>query len=262
MTLALSPALGNIVMSHLEKGERVKVHTSALACVAAGLLASSAGALTFTPSWVEIANNYPWDLVPDYASAVLADDLTLANTPARTFDLVVTTSPDIKWASCDLQVSLASTDSFYVKTGSDMRHPAKSTWAASPAAEFSTFLCVPSFEYISQGINPHGGCLLGKAQYPLESGTGPAILELNKIDAAWGHLYPQSGTFTIARLTLLDSFDGGFEFTGRIGSANNIAGPTNIYANYAPPAVQFVPEPGALAIVLLAGMILARRRKA
>jgi hypothetical protein len=197
--------------------------------ISAAILAPGAMAQTLSSQWVEIANNHMGDSVPDYSAAVLANDPTLALTPARTFDLVVTTTSPIRWASCELQINLSGSQAFYLSPNGSMRDPKAATWAAQPANEFSTFLCVPTFQH----LNAFPGVLLGMAQYPVESGVGTAVLGTTKMDAAWGNApAATTGTATVARLTFLNSFDGSIQINGRMGVANNVISPQDVYFGY------------------------------
>jgi hypothetical protein len=217
----------------------------------------SASAANVSTQWVEIANNYPSDAVPNYSAAVTANDPILASTPARTFDLVVTIGGGAYWASCDLQIN-ASPQTIYYKSGSSPYNPASSTWPSQPSAQFSSFICTPGFMRLGAPLNDpeYGGSALGMAQYPVESGVGPPILNNSKIDVAWGDVTwsANTGSFTTARVTMLNSFGGGITFAGRVGTVNNLLPPSNFSFT-----AQEIPEPmtaGLLALPLL----LARRR--
>jgi hypothetical protein len=201
-----------------------------LSGISSVLLAPVVCGQTMNAQWVEVANNFAGDSVPNYSAAVTTDDPTLASTPARTFDLRVSTTSPVWWCSCDLQINLPGAQTFYLSPAGSMRNPQASTWSSNPANEFSTFLCVYNFRPLLNDFAV-GGWLLGKAQYPVESGVGTATLTSTQIDAAWGDVTRTYGSATVARVTILNGFDGGVIFAGRVGTANNVANQDLSYNN-------------------------------
>jgi hypothetical protein len=150
---------------------------------------------------------------------------------ARSFDLKVTTDAGTKWASGDLQFSLASSGAF---AGTSFFNLASGdsnivNTAAAGAAGLDTGITVPA--------GGNGAAILGKAQYPVESGIGSAVFPSTAapgtaVDIAWGDTGAASftnGTSTIARLSILGN--GGADLKGRVGATNNSIAPVtfNLY---------------------------------
>ena len=153
----------------------------------------------------------------------------------RTFDLKVTTTSGTKWSSADLQfngIGLANTGNFAGTAFFNLPSGDADivNLAGAGSAAFDTGMTSP--------LGGAGVSVLGKAQYPVESGVGAAVFSstatpTNDIDVAWGDFNANGavdGTYTIARFTVVGN--GGAYLTGRVGATNNSIAPvdfTNLY---------------------------------
>jgi len=145
---------------------------------------------------------------------------------ARTFDLKVAATAGTKWASGDLQFTLASTGAF---TGTSFYNSAGGgnlqALGGTGTVLFDTYVTSP---LLSSGTATQAASVLGKAQYPVESGVGTAVFSSTVADIAWGdtsaNLAPD-GTYTVGRFSVLGN--GGGDLKGRVGAANNSIAPVN-----------------------------------
>jgi len=152
----------------------------------------------------------------------------------RTFDLTVVTDAGTKWASADLQSTLVATGSFagtsFFNLPTGDSNIVNTGGAGSTA--FDTGVTAPA--------GGNGASILGKAQYPVESGTGAAVFPSTAapgtaVDVAWGDTGANNfavGTSVIARFSVLGS--GGAYLNGRVGATNNSIAPVTFSNLYMP----------------------------
>jgi len=169
--------------------------------------------------------------------AAMAADANLINT--RSYDLMVTTTGGTKWASADLQFSLATSGNFagttfYNPTGDANIEP---TSFGAENLKYDTYVSSPRRSASAAG----SPAILGKAQYPVESGVGAAVFPSNaalgtSVDVAWGdtdaNAVTSDGTYRVARFTV--SGKGGANLSGRIGATNNSIAPVTFSNLYLP----------------------------
>lgn len=186
-------------------------YSHVLGAAVVGLAAATANAQSLSVTAVPVSN---------FGSGVTAG--------ARSFDLRVTASGGTKWASADLQFTLATTGAFagtsFFNLPTGDSNIVNIGGAGSTA--FDTGVTVPA--------GGNGAAILGKAQYPVESGVGAAIFPSTAapgavIDAAWGDTgaasFSSDTSFTIGRITVLGN--GGGDLKGRVGATNNSIAPVN-----------------------------------
>jgi len=153
---------------------------------------------------------------PISAAARAADPTGLQLGRSRTFDLLVTADGADKWASGDLQVSLSANGSGALYSpvgGSDIEQT-----AVADNILFDT--------YVTTAAKVNAPSLLGKAQYPVESGTGTYSMTTTALDVAWGDLSAAANAQSsgrVARMTI--SGMKGMTVGGRVGATNNTVAP-------------------------------------
>lgn len=152
---------------------------------------------------------------------------------ARSFDLKVTTTAGTKWSSADLQFTLASTGSFAGTSFYNLASGDSNIANLAGAGSLDTGVTSP--------IAGAGVSMLGKAQYPVESGVGSAVFPSTAapgtvVDAAWGDTGAAGsivdGAYTVARFTVVGS--GGAYLNGRVGATNNSIAPVTFANLYLP----------------------------
>jgi len=150
----------------------------------------------------------------------------------RSFDLRVTTDSGTKWSSADLQFTLASTGSFAGTSFYNLASGDSNIATLAGAGSLDTGVAVPA--------GGNGAAILGKAQYPVESGIGSAVFPSTAapgtaVDAAWGDTGANNfavGSATIARFTVVGT--GGAYLNGRVGATNNSIAPVTFSNLYLP----------------------------
>jgi len=181
-------------------------------------------------------------------------DANLAN--YKSFDLVVSISPDDHWAGASILGTL-NHGTFYVPPKNDADTGISAVADFRPNLNYDTFLSRPGY------VDPGSGAILGSASGVAGFTMPKSSNTKNAIDVAWGDVNattnPLTGVQAIARLTVSNDAPVGAQgvFTGTLKSTSNPNAANPFTFTFAP-----IPEPTSIALMGLGlGAVALRRRK-
>ena len=172
-----------------------------------------------------------------------------------TTDLVVNTETDLLTA--ELLVIL-ETGSFYQDAVGSNGPPMAAFFAVFPKLEFDTYVHIGGALESVAGCSPDLSALHGVDC----TGETGAIMDETQINITWFNTAPGDiGDVPVARVSMTDDATGRWSFQAIRGGEGGDT-PSNLYADFPIIGGRFViPEPSALAMAGLAGLLIIARRR-